>query len=79
MVSNIQIGDLVEKTAIEKSIRHQGRDYITLDDIPMRIRVVLSTCSLARATIFELLIADKWQFSYFTDSTISHYNETYST
>jgi predicted transcriptional regulator len=36
----------------------QGRDYITLDDIPMLIHVVLSTCSLARATIFELLIAD---------------------
>ena len=28
----------------------QGRDYITLDDIPMLIQVVLSTCSLARET-----------------------------
>jgi hypothetical protein len=36
----------------------QGRNYITLTDIPMIIKVVLSTCSLARATIFDLLIAN---------------------
>lgn len=36
----------------------RGRDYITLDDIPMLIHMVLSTCSLARATIFELLISN---------------------
>jgi predicted transcriptional regulator len=34
----------------------QGRDYITVDDIPVLIHMVFSTCSLARATIFELLI-----------------------
>jgi hypothetical protein len=34
----------------------QGRDHITLEDIPMLIHVVLSTCSLARATIFDILI-----------------------
>jgi hypothetical protein len=31
---------------------------MTLSDIPMIIKVVLSTCSLARATIFDLLIAN---------------------
>jgi len=36
-----------------------GRHYITLKDIPMLVNVVLSTCSLARATIFQLLLAHK--------------------
>lgn len=35
----------------------QGRNYITLDDIPMIINVVLSTASKERVTIFDLLLA----------------------
>lgn len=37
----------------------QGRNYITPDDIPILKDMVLSTCSLSRATIFNLLIANK--------------------
>jgi hypothetical protein len=36
----------------------QGRNYIKVEDIPMIIQVVLSTCSISRATIFEILIAN---------------------
>jgi hypothetical protein len=35
----------------------QGRNYITLDDIPIVINVVLSTASKERVTIFDLLLA----------------------
>jgi hypothetical protein len=35
------------------------RNYITLDDIPLIIKVVLSTASIERATIFDLLLAYK--------------------
>lgn len=35
----------------------EGRNYITLDDIPMIINVVLSTASKERVTIFDLLLA----------------------
>jgi hypothetical protein len=37
----------------------KGRNYIKVEDIPMLIQVVLSTCSIERARIFELLIANK--------------------
>jgi len=37
----------------------QGRNYITLDDIPMIINVVLSTASKERVTILDLLLAHK--------------------
>jgi DNA-binding transcriptional ArsR family regulator len=36
-----------------------GRNYITLDDIPLIIKVVLSTASIERVTIFDLLLAYK--------------------
>lgn len=36
-----------------------GRNYIKVEDIPMVIQVVLSTCSIERARIFELLIENK--------------------
>jgi hypothetical protein len=35
----------------------QGRNYITLEDIPLIIKVVLSTASIERVTIFDLLLA----------------------
>lgn len=37
----------------------QGRDYITLEDIPIVVNVVLSTASMEQVRIFELLIAYK--------------------
>jgi len=37
----------------------QGRDYMTEDDISLIIQVVLSTCSIERARIFDLLIEHK--------------------
>jgi predicted transcriptional regulator len=37
----------------------QGRNYITMDDISIVIRVVLSTASKERVRIFELLISNK--------------------
>ncbi|HKR57393.1 MAG TPA: hypothetical protein VJR67_00810, partial [Candidatus Nitrosopolaris sp.] len=36
----------------------QGRDHITIEDIPMVIQVVLSTASLERSKIFDLLISN---------------------
>jgi DNA-binding MarR family transcriptional regulator len=36
-----------------------GRNYITLEDIPIVIKVVLSTASIERSTIFDILIANK--------------------
>lgn len=36
----------------------KGRHHITSEDIPLLIKVVLSTCSLSRSTIFDLLIAN---------------------
>jgi hypothetical protein len=36
----------------------QGRLHITVEDIPMLIKVVLSTCSKERQTIFETLIGN---------------------
>jgi hypothetical protein len=35
----------------------QGRNYLTLDDIPLIIKVVLSTASIERVRIFDLLLA----------------------
>jgi DNA-binding Lrp family transcriptional regulator len=35
----------------------QGRNYTTLEDIPLIIKVVLSTASIERVTIFDLLLA----------------------
>lgn len=37
----------------------QGRDYVTLADIPLVIKVVLSTASIDRVNVFDLLIAHK--------------------
>jgi predicted transcriptional regulator len=37
----------------------KGRNYITSDDIPIVIKVVLSTTPIERATIFDILIANK--------------------
>jgi hypothetical protein len=37
----------------------RGRNYITLEDIPLVIKVVLSTASIERVTIFDLLLAYK--------------------
>jgi DNA-binding transcriptional ArsR family regulator len=37
----------------------QGRNYITLDDITLIIKVVLSTASIERVTMFDLLLAYK--------------------
>jgi hypothetical protein len=48
-----QLRNLAKGHALSK-----GRNHITLDDIPMCIHVVLSTCSISRATIFEILIAN---------------------
>jgi hypothetical protein len=38
---------------------YKGRNYIKVEDIPMLIQVVLSTCSIERETIFEILIENK--------------------
>jgi hypothetical protein len=35
----------------------QGRNYITLGDVPLIIKTVLSTASIERVTIFDLLLA----------------------
>jgi hypothetical protein len=37
----------------------QGRNYLTLQDMPLLIKVVLSTASLERVRVFELLIEHK--------------------
>jgi len=37
----------------------RGRNYITLEDVPLIIKVVLSTASIERVTIFDLLLAYK--------------------
>jgi predicted transcriptional regulator len=37
----------------------QGRNWITIQDLPIAIKVVLSTASLDRVNIFDLLIAHK--------------------
>jgi HTH domain len=37
----------------------QGRNYIALEDIPLVVKVVLSTASIERVTIFDLLLAHK--------------------
>jgi len=41
----------------------QGRDYITLVDIPILANVVLSTASIERVTIFQLLISNNGNLS----------------
>jgi len=37
----------------------QGRNYITIEDIPLIVKVVLSTASVERVVIFNLLLAHK--------------------
>jgi hypothetical protein len=37
----------------------QGRNYITSQDLPIVIKVVLSTASIERVTIFDILISNK--------------------
>jgi hypothetical protein len=41
----------------------QGRDHITLVDIPTIAHVVLSTASIERVTIFQLLISNNRKLS----------------
>src|SRR4029078_3611885 len=41
----------------------QGRDHITLTDIPIIVNVVLSTASIERLTIFQLLISNNGNLS----------------
>jgi hypothetical protein len=48
-----QLRNLTRAHALSK-----GRNHIKVEDIPMIIQVVLSTCSIERARIFELLIAN---------------------
>jgi hypothetical protein len=49
-----QLRNLARGHALSK-----GRNYIKVEDIPMLIQVVLSTCSIERETIFEILIENK--------------------
>ena len=37
----------------------RGRNYVTMEDIPLIVKVVLSTASIERVTIFDLLLADE--------------------
>ena len=37
----------------------QGRNYLSLEDIPLLIKVVLSTASIERVMVFDLLLANK--------------------
>jgi hypothetical protein len=46
-----QLRNLARGHALSK-----GRNYIKVEDIPMLIKVVLSTCSIERQTIFEILL-----------------------
>jgi hypothetical protein len=41
----------------------QGRDYLTLEDIPIVIKLVLSTASIARVRIFDLLLEHKGELT----------------
>ena len=49
-----QLRNLARGGALSK-----GRNYITVDDIPMVIKVVMSTASIERVTIFDLLLAHR--------------------
>jgi hypothetical protein len=40
-----------------------GRNYITLDDLVIPIKVVLSTASIERVNVFDLLVANKGRLS----------------
>jgi hypothetical protein len=51
-----------------------GRNYITLDDIPLTIKVVLSTASIERVTIFDLLLAYKGTMTTTQIATSSIYH-----
>jgi hypothetical protein len=46
-----QLRNLARGHALSK-----GRNYIKVEDVPMLIKVVLSTCSIERQTIFEILL-----------------------
>jgi hypothetical protein len=41
----------------------QGRTHITMEDLPLIIKVVLSTASIDRVNVFDLLIAHKGQLT----------------
>jgi predicted DNA-binding transcriptional regulator len=41
----------------------QGRNYITMDDLPIVIHTVFSTASLARVRVFELLLEFKGEIT----------------
>ena len=55
----------------------QGRDYIILADIPIIANVVLSTASIERVTIFQLLISNNGSIS--TQQIVEgvEYNQTH--
>ena len=42
----------------------KGRNYLTLEDIPLLIKVVLSTASIERVMVFDLLLANEWNYDY---------------
>jgi len=52
----------------------QGRNYVTEDDIPMIVQTVLSTASLERVRIFELLIENKGRLK--TSEIVNFLNTT---
>ncbi|MFZ0897108.1 MAG: hypothetical protein WAZ77_21620 [Candidatus Nitrosopolaris sp.] len=51
----------------------QGRDHITIEDIPIIIQIVLSTASLERSKIFDLLISND---GYLKTRDVAEYNTT---
>jgi predicted transcriptional regulator len=54
----------------------QGRNYLTLHDLPLLIKVVLSTASLERVRVFEILLEHKGKLttSMITKSLNTSYN-----
>jgi hypothetical protein len=58
----------------------RGRNYVALDDIPLIIKVVLSTASIERVTIFDLLLAHKGiMTTYITNRRFTQYIVPYCT
>ena len=47
-----QLNSLARGHALSK-----GRNYLTMDDVPLIVKVVLSTASIERVTIFDILLA----------------------
>jgi hypothetical protein len=55
-ITKIEDPPLYQLTLYENSPKEKGWNFIKVEDIPMLIQVVLSTCSISRAAIFEILI-----------------------